>query len=227
MAYTFLQLTGRVMDIPHRPKNQDLVEVQALVNESYAYIVAELGVLQASATITLDDGVGDYSFATDFGITDFCAMRALYYTAASGATNLRTLAPVSFAELLTLRQANPSSSSPSVAYAMAGWGNISLHPLPATGDTLTMQYVAYPLELILDTDTPTALPTHLQHLIVSHCAAICMEQVDVNYAARMMEGFEAGELKRARRWLNNHISSQPFAPGSYRTVQWPSDVWYG
>lgn len=228
MAYTFTQLTGRVNDIPHRPKNMDLVEVQALVNESYAYVVAELGTLQKTVTKTLTAADGDYNLISDFAITDYAALRSLFYTAANGLSTYRPLAPVAIAELLSLRQNNPSSTSPAVAYAMAGWGNLSLHPLPATGDTLTIGYAAYPVVLSAAGDTPVALPTHLHHLIVAHAAAIAMEQVDVNYAQRMLDTFENGEMKRARRWINNHVGSMPFAPGSYGFgVRYPSDVWYG
>lgn len=228
MAYTFTQLTGRVMDIPHRPKNQDLVEVQALVNESYAYVVAELGTLQKSVTKTLTAADGDYSIVTDFALPDYASMRTLFYTAANGLSTFQPLSPVSAAELLAMRNGNASATSPSVCYAMAGWGNLSLHPLPATGDTLTIGYVAYPVVLSGANDTPVALPTHLHHLIVSHAAAICMEQVDVNYAMRMLETFENGEMKRARRWMNNHVGAMPFAPGSHgRGIRYPSDAWYG
>src|SRR3954465_12741109 len=190
MAYTFTQLTGRVNDIPHRPKNQDLTEVQALVNESYAYVVAELGTLPKSVTKTLTAADGDYNLISDFAITDYAALRALFYTAATGLSNFQPLAPIAMAELLAMRQGNPSATSPSVAYAGTGWGNISLQPLPATGDTLTIYYTAYPVALSGASDTPVALPTHLQHLIVGHAAAVAMEQIDVNYAMRMHEQFQ-------------------------------------
>lgn len=226
MAYTFSQLTGRVNDIPHRPKNQDLTEVQALVNESYAYVVAELGTLQKSAVKPLTAADGDYNLITDFALADYASLRALFYTAANGLFTYQPLAAISLAELLGLRQGNPSATSPAVAFAVAGWGNIALQPLPAAGDTLTIYYVAYPVPLLGAADVPVALPTHLHHLIVGHAAAVAMEQVDINYAMRMHEQFQANELSRARRWLNNHISSQPFAPGAYgRGVRWPSDAW--
>jgi hypothetical protein len=226
VAYTFTQLTGRVNDIPHRPKNQDLAEVQALVNESYAYVVAELGTLQKTAVKTLTNADGDYNLISDFALADFAAIRALFYTAANGLSTYQALSPISISELIGFRQGNPSATSPAVAYAVAGWGNISLQPLPATGDTLTIFYTAYPAVLVAASDTPVALPTHLQHLIVGHAAAVAMEQVDINYAMRMHEQFQQNELARARRWLNNHVSSQPFTPGANaRGVSYPSDAW--
>lgn len=228
MAYTFTQLLGRVMDIPHRPKNQDATEVQALINESYAYVVAELGVLQKSVTKVLTNADGDYNMISDFTLTDFAAIRALFYTAANGLSTFTPLAPITIAELMAMRLGNPSATSPAIAYASAGWGNISLQPIPATGDTLTIFYTAFPVALASGSDTPVALPQHLQHLIVGHAAAVAMEQVDINYAMRMHEQFQQNELARARRWLNNSQSSMPFAPGAYRRgVRWPSDGWYG
>lgn len=224
MAYTFTQLTGRVNDIPHRPKNQDLTEVQALVNESYAYVVAELGTLQKTVTKTLTAADGDYNLISDFAISDYAALRTLFYTAANGLSNFFELSPTTIAEVLSLRQSNPASTSPSVCFASPGWGNISLQPLPAAGDTLSIYYVAYPVALAAAGDIPIALPTHLQHLIVGHAAAVAMEQIDVNYAMRMHEQFQQNELARARRWLNNHVSSSPFAPGAHRrSAVWPSD----
>lgn len=226
MAYTFLQLQGRVNDIPHRPKNQDNAEIQNLINESYAYVVTGLGCLIKTVTKTLTAADGDYNFLTDFALADYAALRTLFYTSANGLSNFQPLAPTSVAELQSMRSSNPSATSPAVMYAMPGWGNVSLQPLPATGDTLSITYNAYPTPLVLAGDTPVALPTHLQHLIVGHCAAIAMEQVDVNYAQRMIEQFEEREMKRARRWMNDHVSSLPYAPGSYRRgVLWPGDYW--
>lgn len=226
MAYTFTQLIGRVTDIPHRPKNMDLVEITALVNESYAYVVASLGCLQKSVVKTLTNAVGDYTYLAGFALTDYAATRALFYTAASGLSNFEPLTPVSPAELQGMRQGNPSATSPARCYSQPGWGSVSLQPLPSTGDTLTIMYTAFPVALSAPTDTPVALPTHLHHLIVGHAAAICMEQVDMNYAQRMMEQFEERELKRARRWMNNSVSSLPFGPGAYRRgVIWPGDYY--
>lgn len=226
MAYTYLQLQGRVIDIPHRPKNQDAAEIAALINESYAYVVASLNCNIKTATKTLTAGDGDYSMITDFALSDYASLRALFYTAANGLNNFTPLAPVAIAELLAMRANNASATSPSVMYAMPGWGSLSLQPLPALNDTLTITYSAFPVALSANTDTPVALPTHLHHLIVGHCAAVCMEQVDVNYAQRMMEQFEEREMKRARRWMNDSISSTPFAPGAYRTgIQYPGDYW--
>lgn len=226
MAYTFLQLQGRVLDIPHRPKNQDLTEIKALINESYAYVVANLNCNIKTVTKALTANDGDYSLINDFAITDYAALRVLFYTAANGLNNFTPLAPVAMAELLAMRANNSSATSPSVMYAMAGWGSLSLQPLPAAGDTLSITYSAYPAALSGDSDTPVSLPTHLQHLIVGHCSAIAMEQVDVNYAQRMMEQFEEREMKRARRWMNDHVSSTPYAPGAYRRgIQYPGDYW--
>lgn len=224
MAYTFTQLIGRVNDIPHRPKNQDLTEVTALVNESYAYVVVALGCLQKTVVKTLTAADGDYNYISDFAITDYAATRALFYTAANGLTNFEPLNPVSVAELQALRQGNQSATSPARCYSQPGWGNVSLQPLPAASDTLTIMYSAFPVALVNPSDTPVALPTHLHHLIVGHASAIAMEQIDVNYAQRMMEQFEERELKRARRWMNDSVSSLPFGPGAYRWgVVWPGD----
>lgn len=224
MAYTFLQLRGRVNDIPHLPKNQSAGEVDALINESYAYVVAELALLQKSTTKTLTNALGDYTFITSFALTDFAAVRALFYTSASGLANFQPLTPISTAELLALRLANPSATSPSLAYSINGWNSLSLQPLPATGDTLTIWYTAYPAPLAVPSDTPIAIPTHLQHLIVGHCAAVAMESVDINYAMRMHADFEANEMSRARRWMNNSEGSMPFGPGAYsRPNAYPGD----
>lgn len=228
MAYTFLQLRGRVNDIPHRPKNQDASEIDALVNESYAYVVAELNILQKSVTKTLTAADGDYNLVTDFGISDYAAMRVIFYTAANGLSTFEPLAPTSLADLTAMRLGNPSATSPSVCYAMAGWANISFQPLPATGDTATFYYTAYPVAMTLAADTPVSLPQHLHHLIVGHAACVAMETIDINVANRMHADFEQNELNRARRWINNSVSSLPFQPGRYKTaVRWPSDAWYG
>lgn len=224
MAYTFLQLRGRVNDVPHLPKNQSQAEVDALINESYAYVVAELRLLQKSVIKTLTAALGDYTFVSSFALPDYASLRALFYTAANGLTNFQPLTPLSTAELMSLRQGNPSATSPALAYSMNGWNSLSLQPLPATGDTLTIFYSAYPVALVSPADIPVAIPTHLQHLIVGHCAAVAMETVDINVANRMHADFEQNEMGRARRWINNHYGSMPYGPGAYqRPNLYPGD----
>lgn len=226
MAQTFRQMIGRVMDVPHRPKNMDETEIKALINLAYIHIVAELACYQKSVVKTLTVGVGDYSIVTALALTDYAGLRALLYTAANGQSNYRTIAPTTEDEIIALRAGNPSATSPAVAYALQGWDGLMLHPLPATGDTLTILYSANPVELVADGDTPDRLPVMWQHLIVSYAAATAMEVVSVPQAMQMHEAFENGELRRARRWFNNHYGSRPFAPGAYgRGVNWPSDYW--
>lgn len=226
MAYTFLQLRGRVNDVPHLPKNQSTGEVDSLINESYAYIVAELQLLQKTITKPLVAADGDYSFIGDFNITDYAAVRALFYTAANSLVTFDPLRLVTTAELFALRANNPTATSPAKCYSINGWNSLSLQPLPAAGDTLAIWYSAYPVPLSLPGDTPVAIPTHLHHLIVGHAAAVAMETVDVAYAQRMHADFETNEMNRARRWLNNHRSSLPYAPNvTSLPNDWPSTVW--
>lgn len=226
MAYTFLQLQGRVNDIPHRPKNQDAIEIQSLVNESYIALVAELGCYVKSFSgvvlVALD---GDYDVITDWGLTDFAGIRSLNYTAASGLSYWRGLDPTTPDEILGLRTGNPLSISPAVAYAMPDWRTVMLQPLPSTGDTVSGLYSAFPVAMSLPADTPAQLPPNLHHLIVGHAAAIAMEQMDIDRAQVMMQNFQAGELRRARSWLNQQKSSRAFAPGAHRTGVVPPGVY--
>lgn len=215
MAYTFLQLQGRVNDIPHRPKNQDATEISALVNESYITLVGELGCASGSfTTVALTAGDGDYDVITDWGLTDFASLVSLNYTAASGLFYQQPLDPTTPDEILSLRQSNPVAMSPAVAYAMPDWRTVMLHPLPATGDTVSGRYSAFPTAMVADSDTPSDLPPNLHHLIVGHCSAIAMEQVDIDRAQVMMTNFQNTELRRAKAWLNKH-GSRPLAPGAH------------
>ncbi len=138
MAQTLTQMVGRVMDMAHRPKNMDAVEVAALVNLAYIHVVAELGCYQRSIVKNLTAGDGDYSFVTDFALTDFAGVRSLVYTSSQGYANYHTLSPTSEDEVLSLRASNPTATSPAVCYAIQGWDGLLLHPLPGTGDTLTI-----------------------------------------------------------------------------------------
>lgn len=223
---TFKQLRGRVGDVTHRPKNQDDVELGALVNQAYAHVVAELGILEKSATKTLTAGDGDYTITTDFTLPDFAGVRSIVYAPANGMASCDTLDATSVDDIMALRASNPTSTSPSLVYAIRGWNELLLQPLPGVGDTLTLVYTAFPADMVADPDTPTALPPNWHHLIVSYAAAMAMEVVSVARAQQLMESFEQGELKRARKWFNHQQSSKPWAPGKYtRAVRWPSDAW--
>lgn len=227
MAYTFLQLRGRVNDIPHRPKIQDASEISSLVNESYISLVGELGCYVKSFTgVALTANDGDYDVITDWSLSDFAAMRSLNYTAASGLSYFRGLDPTTPDEILGLRTGNPLSVSPAVCYAMPDWRTVMLEPVASTGDTVSGLYDAYPAAMVSDSDTPVKLPPNLHHLIVGHCACIAMEQVDIDRAMQMMLAFQNGELKRARSWLNQQKSGRPFAPGAHRTSAIPRGVYF-
>lgn len=227
MAYTFLQLRGRVMDIPHRPKVNDQDEIDALVNESYITLVGELGCyVKSFSGVVLTALDGDYDVVTDWSLSDFAGFRALNYTAANGLSYWRGLDPTTPDEILSLRTGNPLSISPAVAYAMPDWRTVMLQPLPSTGDTVSGLYNAYPAAMVLPGDTPLRLPPNLHHLIVGHCAAVAMEQVDIDRAQQMMAAFQNGELRRARSWLNQSKSSRPFAPGAHRSVTNPPGVYW-
>lgn len=227
MAYTYKQLLGRVMDIPHRPKNQDESEIQALINESYDTLVSELDCLQGTFTnVALVNGQGNYDVITDWGLSDFSSFRSLNYTAQSGLSYWQGLDPTTVDEILSLRIGNPLSASPAVAYAMPDWHTVMLQPIPATGDTVSGIYAAHPTPMSADSDTPTALPSNLHHLIVGHCAAISMEQVDIDRAIQMMTAFQQGELRRARSWLNQQQSGRAFAPGAHRKAVIPPGVYW-
>lgn len=215
------------MDIPHRPKNQDEVEVQALINESYIALVAELGCyVKPFTAVSLVAADGDYDVITDWGLADFASLRSLNYTAASGLFYMQGLDPTTPEEILDLRTTNPLSTSPAVAYAMSDWRTIMLQPLPAAGDTVSGFYGAYPVVMSSDTDTPDRLPPNLHHLIVGHASAVAMEVVDIDRALVMMRLFRDGEMKRARSWLNQQQGSRPFAPGAHRTRAMPRDVYW-
>jgi hypothetical protein len=223
---TFAQLVGRVKDTTHRPKNQDDAEIKALVNEAYFHIVAELSLFEKSATETLVAGVGDYDITVDFSLPDFAAVRSISYSPANGMASCCTLNPTTVDEIVALRSANPTATSPALAYAIRGWKDLLLQPLPGLGDQITITYAAFPLEMLAPTDTPSVLPPNWHHLIVSYAAATAMEVVSVARAQQLMESFEMGELKRARKWFNNQYGSKPLTPGMYRrSVRWPSDVW--
>lgn len=229
MAYTYLQLQGRVMDIPHRPKNQDITEVKALINESYNALVAELACfVKTFGPVTLTANDGDYDVITDWSLTDFSTLRSLNYTAAGGLFIQRPLDVTTPDEVLQLRQTNPLASSPAVTYAMPDWRTVMLQPLPGTGDSISGLYSATPTALSLDADTPGRLPANLHHLIVGHCAWVAMEQLDIDRAGAMREAFYATEMRRARSWLNQMKSSRPFAPGAHKNVaSLPGEYWSG
>lgn len=222
---TFAQLKGRVGDLTHRPKNQDDAELGALVNDAYAHVVAELGIIEKTVTATLTANVGDYTMsAAPFNLTDFAAFRSIVYSPANGFAAGDTLSPTTVDEVLGLRSANPSSSSPAAVYAVRGWQELLFQPLPGAGDTASVTYVAFPTDMSNPTDVPSALPRNWQHLIVSYAGAVAMEVVSVARAQQLMEAFEQGELKRARRWFNDQYGSRPLAPGTTTgRVSWPSD----
>jgi hypothetical protein len=227
VAYTYLQLRGRVNDIPHRKKNEDAGEIAALVNESYITLVGELGCyVKSFGPVTLVAGDGDYDVITDWSLSDFAALRSLNYTAANGLTYGHGLDPTTPEEILDLRTTNPLSVSPAVAYAMSDWRTAMLQPVAATGDTVSGLYSAFPAAMSADSDTPDRLPPNLHHLIVGHCAAIAMEQVSIELGMQMMTAFQNGELKRAKSWLNQQKSSLAFAPGAHRTTAMPRDVYW-
>lgn len=223
---TFVQLKGRVGDLTHRPKNQDDSELGALVNEAYAHVVAELGILEKSVTKTLSAGVGSYSFVTAFSLSDFAGLRSLSYSAANGLNTGQTLSPTSVDAIMELRAQNPQAMSPALVYAIRGWETLELQPLPSALDTLTIVYTAFPAALTNPGDLPSALPVNWHHLIVSYAGAVAMEVVSVARAQQLMEAFENGELKRARRWFNNQQGSRPFVPTGYtRRPIYPGDAW--
>lgn len=227
MAYTYLQLCGRVNDIPHRPKNQDATEIAALVNESYITLVGELGCyVKPFGPVTVVALASTYDVITDWLLTDFAGFRSLNYTAASGLSYWQGLDPTTPDEILALRTGNPLSMSPAVCYAMNDWRSVMLQPLAATGDTVSGLYSAYPAAMVANGDTPSRLPPNLHHLIVGHCSAIAMEQVDIDRGLVMMQNFQQGELRRARSWLNQQKSSRAFAPGAHRAVQIPPGVYW-
>jgi hypothetical protein len=162
--------------------------------------------------------VGDYDVITTWALADFSGFRSINYTAASGLFYQRPLDPTTPDEILALRQSNPVAVSPAVAYAMSDWRSIMLQPLPATGDTVSGLYYAVPAAMSADSDTPVRLPVNLHHLIVGHCSAIAMEQVDIDRGLQMMTNFYATEMRRARSFMNQHVGSRPFAPGSHKNI---------
>ncbi len=221
---TFLQLYSRVLDYTHRPKNQDATECKALVNDAYIHVVSQLRCYQkTSAALALTANTGDYSIVSDLAVTDFSTLRIVKYTASSGATTLNTLAPCAPDEIVAMRQINPSATSPAVTYAIAGWDTIMLHPLPTTGDTLTIMYGAVPASMSADSDTPTRLPQEWHHLIVQRAAAVAFEVVDDQRALTHQAAFQA-ELKQARLWFAQHASSRGYAPSvdsNHEARIWP------
>lgn len=228
---TFLQLYSRVLDYTHRPKNQDATEVKALVNEAYIHVTSQLRCYQNTATaVSLTAGDGNYSIVTDLGITDFSALRVVKYTAANGASVLNTLSPTTPDEILALRAANPSATTPATAYALQGWDQIMLHPLPATGDTITLVYTAVPALMVSDADTPSVIPQEWHHLIVQRAAAVAFEVVDDQRALRHQQQYEH-ELALAHKWFNQHAGSRGFAPAAALNnniaVIYPGDVFSG
>lgn len=225
---TFLQLYSRVLDYTHRPKNQDDIECQALVNDAYIHVVGRLQCFQSnSGPLALTAADGDYSIVNDLGVTDFSTLRVLLYTASSGATTLNTLAPTTPDEVSALRIVNPSATSPAVTYALSGWDTIMLHPLPATGDTITIIYGAVPALMVADSDTPTRLPQEWHHLIVERAAATAFEVVDDQRALVHQAAFEA-ELKKCRLWFALHASSRGYAPSvdlNHNARIWPGQYY--
>lgn len=211
---TLLQLKGRLNDTVHGQKNVDdwVSEMEALINEAYIHVVAQLRCYQkSSGALALTANDGDYSIVTDLGVTDFSTLRVLQYTASSGSTTLNTLAPTTPDEIVAQRQINPSATSPAVTYAIAGWDTLMLQPLPATGDTITIIYGAVPAQMTLDADTPSRLPQEWHHLISTRSAAMAMEFFDDQRALTLHQAFDA-ELKKARLWFAQHTSSRGYAP---------------
>jgi hypothetical protein len=177
--------------------------------------------------LTANDG--DYSIVTDLAVADFSALRVVKYTAANGSNILNTLAPTTPDEIIALRAANPSATSPATAYALQGWDNLLLHPLPATGDTLTLVYTAVPTVMTSDSDTPTRIPQEWHHLIVTRAAAVAMEVMDDQRAVLLQRQYEH-ELALAHRWFNQHAGSRGFAPAAANNqgrVIYPGDYFSG
>jgi hypothetical protein len=227
---TFLQLYSRVLDYTHRPKNQDNIEAKALVNDAYIHVTSQLKCYQKnSGALALIANDGDYSLINDLGLTDFSTLRVVKYTAANGSNTLNTLAPTTEDEILALRAANPSATSPATTYAMQGWETILLHPLPATGDTLTIIYGAVPAALVADADTPSVIPQEWHHLIVQRAAATAFEVVDDQRAILHQRQYEH-ELALAHKWFNQHVGSRGFAPASANDnirIVYPGDYFSG
>lgn len=223
---TFLQLVGRVLDYTHRPKNQDAPEIRALVNDAYTHVVSQLGCnIKTSSPLVLTAGDGDYSISSDLGVSDFSTLRTISYTAANGTTSYATVAPSTPDEILAYRGWNPSATSPSVMFALAGWDTLMLQPLPAAGDTITITYSAVPTPMVSDSDTPSRLPQEWHHLIVQRAAATAFEVVDDQRAILHMRQYEH-ELGRARLWFAQHASTRGFTPGRHHgPVIWPGDDW--
>jgi hypothetical protein len=223
-------MQGRVLDYTHRPKNQDLTEVKALINDAYIFVTSQLLCYQkSSAALALTANVGDYSIVTALAVADFSRLRVVKYTAANGSSTLNTLAPTTPDEILALRAANPSATSPSTAYAMEGWDTIMFHPLPATGDTVTLIYTAVPAVMSADGDTPTRIPQEWHHLIVTRAAAVAMEVMDDQRAAALQRTYEH-ELALAHKWFNQHAGSRGYAPAANTNsglVIFPGDYFSG
>lgn len=226
---TFLQIYSRVLDYTHRPKNQDATEAKALVNEAYIFVTSQLLCYQkTTAALALTANDGDYSIVTDLAVTDFSRLRVVKYTAANGSNTLNTIAPITPDEILALRAANPSATSPATAYAIQGWDGLMLHPLPATGDTITLVYSAVPAAMTLDADTPTRIPQEWHHLIVTRAAAVAMEVMDDQRAAALQQAYER-ELALAHKWFNSK-GSRGFAPASANDnirIVYPGDFFSG
>lgn len=222
---TFLQLRGRLNDTVHGKKNEWQVELGSLVNDAYIHVVGQLRCNQTiSAALPLIAADGDYSIVTDLGLADFSRLRVVKYTAANGSITLGTVAPTTPDQITSLRQLNANATSPAVAYALQGWDTLMLHPLPATGDTLTLTYTAVPAVMVSDSDTPTKLPQEWHHLISTRAAATAFEFFDDQRAILYMRQYEH-ELGRAHLWFNQHASSRGYAPaaGSHG-ILWPSDL---
>lgn len=227
---TFLQLRGRLNDTVHGKKNEWPAELGALVNDAYIHVTSQLRCYQVtSSALALTANDGDYSLVNDLGLTDFSALRVVKYTAANGASTLNTLAPTTPDEILAMRAANPSATTPATAYAIQGWDGLMLHPLPATGDTITLVYTAVPALMVADADTPSRIPQEWHHLVSTRAAATAFEFFDDQRAILYMRQYEH-ELALAHKWFNQHAGSRGYAPAAALNnalVVFPGDYFSG
>lgn len=175
--------------------SDELALIDQWINEGVEYVVGEGQTKVASATSTLEAGVGDYDLDTDI-------LRVLWISSSSTDDSNAECDPVGPTEILRRRLNSDSQSSPAFLYAIDGANLLMLYPTPAGADTLTIYYVPRPATLAETTDTPGEIPSEFHRLVVKYALWAAADYDDDQTSAqgtRYKQELDAGVREMKKR----------------------------
>lgn len=129
---------------------------------------------------------------------------------------------VTLSEIIRMRQASPSSSSPIRYYAVQGGNLFAAYPTPTASGTVTVYYVPRPATLSSGSDTPSEIPTEFHKLVEWYALAEAADfdddgssGVGQGYLARYEKG-----IREARKALTLKGGTRlaPNIPGRRRRL---------